>query len=231
MATKEMHVETHPSYGSLQIHRTSGCRRLFDSALQHHGYITLKVVRAEMHDGIGGNGSIMLRGPSIVEVCMSETQFARAITSMNMGSGVPCTISRVEGTSIPDPPVTDIRSEHLRALDHANEENVARLRDVADTLEKMHAAKARPTLKEVEKMHRDIMQSLDYYRVNSQFYVEQVAERMEAMIDDAKTEVEAHAVNVVNRLGMEAIAEKMPSLHLPKNGPAVEGHIGESKCS
>ena len=39
----------------------------------------------------------MLDGHEIIEVAMSQSQFAEVITSMNVDAGVPCTIKYIQG--------------------------------------------------------------------------------------------------------------------------------------
>ena len=88
--------ECHPAFGMIGIFRTSGQRHLFGSPLErHNGYVTLRVRHAERFSS--GHGSDSFFGRSqIINVVLSEAQFAQLITNWNQGEGVPCTLDWTE---------------------------------------------------------------------------------------------------------------------------------------
>jgi hypothetical protein len=45
---------------------------------------------------------------------MSAAQFADMITSLNMGSGTPCTLHYLAGVEVPSPPDHVTEAEHIR---------------------------------------------------------------------------------------------------------------------
>ena len=107
----------HPSYGILHIARTSGggsAIRLFGSPLAtHYGTIRLSIskgkwIHGHNHDRYYGMNK------DYVEVEMSAAQFADAITSLNLGSGTPCTIRYVQGVRVDSPPEHATEAEHIR---------------------------------------------------------------------------------------------------------------------
>ena len=97
----------HPSYGILHISRTSGgtsAIRLFGSPLAtHYGTIRLTISKGKWIHGLNHDRYFGM-SKDFIEVEMSAAQFADAITSLNMGSGTPCTIRYVGGERVPDPP-------------------------------------------------------------------------------------------------------------------------------
>src|SRR5690606_19504838 len=95
--------ETHPSYGSIHLGRVSGSAKLFMSPFRHNGFISISISRAKRVRNLAND---RLHGElrKLVEVLMSEAQFAHFITSMFDGSGTPCTIHQVTGTTMPEPP-------------------------------------------------------------------------------------------------------------------------------
>jgi hypothetical protein len=95
-------AEIHPSFGLVSISRVSGSRRLFESPFEHQHYITLSISRADRSRTDLHYNHIMPCG-EIVEVAMSEVQFAQMVTSLNMGVGTPCTISHLDGEMVKEP--------------------------------------------------------------------------------------------------------------------------------
>ena len=104
------HKEIHPAYSVLQLSRVSENAQLFDSEFQHQHFITMRIAPAEVTRRLSNNW-IYSNSNSYIEVEMSEAQFATAISSLNNGSGTPCTLKRLLKESIPgierDPKHTD----------------------------------------------------------------------------------------------------------------------------
>ncbi len=77
---------------------------MFGSSIMHNNVIRLSTERE-------GNEDWFLAGTDIndmiVEVEMSYTQFAEAITSLNIGDGIPVTITKVNGTFVEPCPYSD----------------------------------------------------------------------------------------------------------------------------
>ena len=91
---------THPSYGSLSINRTTGQANLFNSEINHQHFISLEISRSEVIEDDTDYRCWPIK--SIIQIWMSEVQFARAITSFGSGSGTPCTLKRVHVKPLDD---------------------------------------------------------------------------------------------------------------------------------
>ena len=86
---------SHPSYGTLAFsRRTGGATPLFGSSIEHRDTIAMTLYHANVTRGL--HEDHVYGNKAIAEVEMSYSQFAEAITSMNMGSGVPVTIRWTE---------------------------------------------------------------------------------------------------------------------------------------
>lgn len=94
---------THPSFGKIEIVRgtCSQSQNLFGSSIKQHAYISIAIHKAVLYRGLNSD-TIFSEGAPIVEVQMSPSQFADAITSLNSG-GTPCTIEYMNGQKIPEP--------------------------------------------------------------------------------------------------------------------------------
>lgn len=82
---------THPSYGTLLFSRRTGAKEaLFGSSIQHRDTICMTLHHASIERGLNRD---WIHGDKVIaEVEMSYSQFAEAITSMNIGTGVPVTV-------------------------------------------------------------------------------------------------------------------------------------------
>lgn len=89
--------ETHPAWaliGASRVSSTPGAV-LFDSDIKHQHSIVVRITRAKrrrnlLRDWLFGHRTI-------IEVQMSEAQWASFVSSMNVGDGVPCTMLYHEG--------------------------------------------------------------------------------------------------------------------------------------
>ena len=97
--------DTHESYGLLQLSRItcSPPMNVFGSAVKTSNPISLRIYRAEKQRELSREWYFSKK--RLIEVYMSPSQFAEAVTTMNYGSGVPVTIQEVTGTRMQECPV------------------------------------------------------------------------------------------------------------------------------
>jgi hypothetical protein len=215
----------HPSYGLVSISRItggSGARRLFGSPLaNHYGTIRLSIGTAKWIHGLHHDryyGS--LRGEHI-EVEMSAAQFADMITSLNMGSGTPCTIRHLTGVQIPPPPDYATEAEHIRDnFEGSLDKYKAKARTYRKKIEEL-TSKLSTKAKEEIRIALDVIE--DQLSSNVPFVVKQFQEATTRITSAAKAEVDAFVTGVVRAAGLEAIAGgKLPSL-LSSGDPDAKG--------
>ena len=205
----------HPSYGLINISRITGgtgAARLFGSPLAHHyGTIRISIGSAKWIHGLHHDryyGS--LRGEH-VEIEMSTAQFADMITSLNIGSGTPCTIRHVAGVQVPNPPEHATEAEHIRdsfegSLDKYKAKARAYRKRIDDLTSKL-SAKVRDEI----RVALDVME--DQLGANVPFVVKQFQEATTRVTTAAKAEVEAFVSNTIRAAGLTAIAEgQLPAL-------------------
>lgn len=205
----------HPSYGLVNISRimgSTGQTRLFGSPLAHHyGMIRLSISSARWihglhHDRYHGS----LRGEHI-EIEMSAAQFADMITSLNMGAGTPCTIRRLAGVQIPNPPDHATEAEHIRdnfegSLDTYKAKAHTYRKKIEELTQKL-STKAKDEI----RIALDVIE--DQLGSNAPFVVKQFQEATTRITSAAKAEVDAFVTGVVRAAGLEAIADgRLPSL-------------------
>ena len=212
--------DKHPSYGHVQFSRVSiggglnRKHRLFGSAIDNHGTtVMLRVVEAERTHRHGTDWTHGT-GTMLVEAELSAAQFAELLTTMNVGTGVPCTIRFRQDTGItPDPP--DLETE----VDRSRETFKARMVGVGATirphLEKIAALTERLPNKTRIEVEREIGQVLQEIERNLPFFAEQFRETTEQVTVAAKAEIEAFTTHAVMLAGVRALTapeEEQPQI-------------------
>jgi F0F1-type ATP synthase membrane subunit b/b' len=151
---------------------------------------------------------------------MSETQFARMITSANMGAGEVCTIKSAplgQPQRVPDPPLEELSQEFHSEVRGNVKEAVDRLKDLQKMVEGIFQTKKSIGEKDREIIMSEIQQCRQHVEKNLPFVLEQFEEHLEKQVDAAKNEIDAFLKQRTMQLGMQAIAEgTAPSLALPE---------------
>lgn len=216
--------ETHPSYGMIQFNRVSGAGRLFGSPLpQHFGTIRLEIrVGERNHDD--GEDRYWAR-LQIVEVELSASQFAEAITCMNVGKGVPCTIRRLNGRGVGDVP--DAESGETERAEESFRERVCKfLDDVKKQREKVDAILAKDRLTKDDR--QAIRGSLDFVLrevgQNMPFFVTLFTESAEKIKVKAKAEIAAMLDHAIRLAGMEHVQRHLVGRSAPELPAKDDAH-------
>lgn len=194
---------SHPSYAMIGASRITGQSCLFGSDFVHNGYICVRVRRAVVrrslsHDWYGSKGF----AEDVVELNLSYAQWAEFVSSMNMGDGIPCTLSRVGVESIPeisDPKKTT--EQFTREVDETLDDADKAIKKAMELLEGSGLS---------EKKKAEIRGAMSKARqeigTNMEFVAKSFDKHMQKTVAKAKIEVNAYATSTVMRLGMEAIS-------------------------
>lgn len=201
----------HPSYGMLQFSRinNSNRRTLFGSSLDHH-YTTVRLRIAQgrrrhhlKRDWYSDAGRL-----PYIEVEMSAAQFAEAITNMNVGSGVPCTVVSRDAEMIPEPPKTvpvelqSIRDSHARDM----EEVGRKLREAVGRADQI-LSKKNLTKKDREDIVAEIRRAADHFASNQSFAIHSFQEAADKVVSSAKVEVDAAIQSMIQNAGIKSLGE------------------------
>ena len=214
----------HESYGILHISRTSGgsgAIRLFGSPLAtHYGTIRLTISKGKWIHGLHHDRYYGM-SKDFIEVEMSAAQFADAITSLNMGSGTPCTIRYVGGARVPDPPDHPTEAEHIRDnFENSVGKYTAKAHEYRKVIDKL-TSKLPAKAKEQIRVALDVIE--DQLASNVPFVVKQFQEATTRITTAAKAEVDAFVTGVVRAAGLQSIAEgRLPPL-LPSKADEEKG--------
>lgn len=203
-AKKEGHLKdetkiTHPAFAQIAASRVSGSENLYGSEFNHQNFITISIKRSELHRTLSRDWPFPRE--ELIEIAMSEAQWATFVSSLNNGSGVQCTISRIQGKTVPGIPAQPSKSERFakemnKAVSDVRDEIQKLLEELDGPLSKTKAAELRRKLEWVAGKVED----------STGFVAKQFDEHMEETTEKAKIEVNSYITSVVQRAGLDAIA-------------------------
>lgn len=191
-------VTTHPAYAQIGVSRVSGHANLYDSDFSHKNFITISICRSEKYRGL--NRDWHHGREELIEVMLSEAQWATFVSSPNVGGGVPCTLNNLRGESVPSlPDAKDTRSLFKVEMN----EMVAELQNDLSNITKeldgpLGKKKVEDIRKSLELLNKRLTESTG-------FVADQFDEHIEHTVEKAKIEVNAYVTNLVHRIGLDAI--------------------------
>lgn len=198
---------SHPAYGTIMFNRANGYKRsLFGSSIEHSNVITMEVKHADIERGL--NRDWVYGKSPIVEIEMSYSQFAEAITSFGQGSGIPCTIRYTEKDGkIPECDFISKRKqftdEFKSKTEDAMNESQQLIQDVTDLFSQkktLTKADKESVISKLRKLSMDLECNLD-------FIAEQFNVQMDKTVMEAKGEIESFCQNKINSIASAALAE------------------------
>lgn len=205
-------VTRHPAFGQIGASRVSGGRILYGSDFIHRHYVTVTIRRSTLtrdinHDWPHGHDEL-------IEVALSEAQWATFVSTLNSGLGVQCTIEAINNRQVPGIP------RPLTRADQFTEEVSGSLAKLVSRIESAEAAvkdlaissKARTVIEnQLFHIKQDIQANLPYV-------AKCFGEHIEATTEKAKIEVNAYVENRIHRAGLDALtAGESAPLELPES--------------
>lgn len=226
---KDGEIENHPAYGLVGIHRITGTKKLYGSALDNHaGFMTLTVYRSTRHHSLSRDWYSAKSVRPLLEIHMSSAQFAEFITTPNVGFGVPCTLHYVKGCDNCEGEVDRISSEAtteatkiVESFQVDLENTLAKLKSILHECESVLEKKAlnKQDRGQVLKLLKCAVQE---FGSNIPFVLSQFQEAADKTVAQSKAEIDAMFGTVINRLGLREL-KKDPTLLLERNaGSSIE---------
>lgn len=224
--TEGIHGDTyhHPSFGMLSFSRAHGGHsNLFGSSIQHRDTIHMVLKEGTVSRDL--NEDWYFGGPEIVEVEMSQSQFAELITSMNMDSGVPCTIKFIKGKGrIPEPDFINKREQITNEFKERMDDKKASANKIYEEIKTLLDTKKSIGKGDRAAILRKIHSITNGLSSESNFMFRQFQEQMDKTITQAKGEIEAFAQNRINTIAQQAIAEQKDAI-LKLENPVDISHM------
>jgi hypothetical protein len=194
--------EVHPAFGLIGASRVSNSPPgsvLFDSDIRHQHSVVVRVSTATRkrdlsHDWIH-------QDKEFLEVEMSEAQWASFVSSMNVGSGVPCTIRRREDDVFVDaPPYQPRLQESMREVHGAADKTFSQIKEA------LAAYEAHKTAANLRTLHYTIENAT----ANVDYTARRMGEHAENVVQRARADIEAFVVNKAQQLGLTAAEVGQP---------------------
>lgn len=198
----------HPSFGQIRFSRhNSNGTNFYGSELKQDNYISL-VVQQSSIDRTLSTDRYHASGMPLIEVRMTANQFSELLTSLNHGSGVPCTVEAINGKIIDTLPIQESRKEFV----HRKFED--RMREFAKTLmakqNRVKELSAKKTLSKVDQQELNFTVEWLTTEVasNIPFFAQCFQETIDYSVNEAKSEIENAIQHKINVLGLEALHEQ-----------------------
>ena len=204
---------SHPAYGMIGFTRRTGSRgeALFGSSIEHRDTIAVTIRKGSVTRGL--NTDWYGNEGDIIEAEMSYSQFADAITSFNIGFGVPCTIRRQVGVGIlPPPNFVNKRDQYTNELKDSLDSNSKDAKEIYDRIATMFSTKSSIGKGDREAILRDISLLVNSFDANAEFAFKQFQQQMDKTIHEAKCEVEAFTQNKFLTITQQALVEHKDDL-------------------
>lgn len=209
---------THPAFAQIGACRVSGQRALYGSDFLHQNYITITISASELTRKLSTDWTFGKE--ELIEVAVSEAQWATFVSSMNIGSGVQCTLThRGRGQPqvpyLPDP--ADRRERFAAELAKNNVDAAKELDELRSLIveSKLSGKAATEMLKKCDRVQREIGGS-------QKFVADMFDEHMENTVEKAKIEVNAYATRTLLGMGLDQARLDSPiRLALPHDAKRI----------
>jgi hypothetical protein len=201
---------THPAFGQIGASRVQGQTTLYGSDFVHHNYVTISIRRSELNRDLSHDWHFGKE--ELVQVALSEAQWATFVSSMNVGRGVPCTIEYVGREAMPSIPLRKQEDVVKKEFNNRVKELGALVAETIDLLDS-EIGKSLSGVKR-DKMLAHLVTLQRELAANMPFVADSFSKHMETTTERAKIEVNAYVTNMVNRAGLEALQGSQGPLQL-----------------
>lgn len=215
----------HPAFGLVGISRVSGRRNLFQVDHPQEHYITLTVKRATLHrsdtrDWVFGN-------EEIVEIALSETQYARMISTPNHGDGVPCTLCHYhdgrqgEFVQVTLPDDSRDKAETFSAAVRNRAEQASQ--EVSGAMAQIDAILAGGPVRksDLQAVRESLRSAIQNVSDNLPYVVKEAEQAINDSAMKAQAEISAFVEHSMARLGERALGDRLQSV-LEAGGNAAD---------
>lgn len=198
---------THPAFAQIGAYRVSGGNTaLYGSDFKHNAYMTIVISRSELNRSL--NRDWHHGRKEIIEIALSEAQWATFVSSPGMGSGVPCTLQHLMGEQVPGLPDPASRSDQFSdEMKKKLEGSAQSVRDAIASIDALGLPKGKTTT-----LRGALSSLLTQLNSNLPFVASQFEEHMEDTVEKAKQEVHGYMTSVLTRAGLESLIgpDKLP---------------------
>lgn len=199
-------VTRHPAFAQIGASRVSGHTALYDSDFTHNAYMTVTVRLSELHRTLSNDWHFG-RG-ELIEIAMSEAQWATFVSSPNVGGGVCCTLQHLKGEVIPGLPRPAARHDQFgKEMQHRIQGSIDQLDAAIAKFDELGLPKGK-----AEAARAALRSAKSAVSTSMTFIAEQFDEHMEGTVEKAKAEVHGYMTGVLMRSGLDALGVTPPLL-------------------
>lgn len=194
----------HPAFGQIRASRVQGGHGvLYDSDFHSNCFITLEITGSTLTRSLSNDWHFSK--DQKIEIAMTEAQWATFVSSLNFGSGTPCTLVRFNREKIPviewDETKRDMfKTEHDDRLSTARQ-TLDEMLQIFNTLKV--SGKARAELKMLTERAKAEIGS------NLEFTSDQFERHMEKTVERAKQEIHGHMTALTTSAGVESMKQDL----------------------
>lgn len=212
----------HPSFGMLSFNRTHGGHsNLFGSSIQYNDTIHMVLREGVVTRGL--NDDWYVGEDEILEVEMSQSQFAELITSMNVGTGTPCTIKYLRGKGrINEADFINKRQQITNEFKESMNERMSDAKEFYDEVKELFATKKSIGKGDREMILRRLANVTQGMESSSKFIFDQFQNQVDKTITEAKGEIEAFAQNKINAIAQQALVNQKEDILKLENPVSVD---------
>lgn len=199
---------THPSFGQVSFSRIQSTgTNFYGSELKQDNYIQLEITHSEIERTLTQDWYYS-KG-LVTKLRMSANQFAEMLTSMNRGSGIPCTLEITDKLGqIEQLPQQESRKEFIhRKFDDRMREFAKTLKDKQNRVKELTAKK---TLSKADQ--HELNSTVNWLTTevssNIPFFAKCFQETIDYSVNEAKSEIENAIQHKINILGLEALHQQ-----------------------
>lgn len=201
-------VYSHPAYAQIGASRVSGHTNLYGSEFVHNNFISIRINRSKTSRSLSRDW--MQPKEELIEVMLSEAQWATFVSSMNIGGGVGCTLYSINREYVPQIPIQkDKKEQFSNEISEKLERAIHDLKSLKETLSKSNLSK-----KAQDEMIRTVNHIENNISGNINYVAESFGEHMEKVTEKAKIEINSYMTGVIQRTGIEALQNGAPILQL-----------------
>lgn len=204
-------VTNHPAFGQISVSRRQAGGdgvNLYDSDFGHNSYVSVAIKKSELHRDLSYDRHHDTS--EIVEVDMSESQWATFVSSFNLGGGVPCTLTWVKGEGrIPGIPAFDRSEVFKKEMKETTQEAVSRLKNLIGMIDELGISQK----KKDSVLHQANM-ALQSLTSSVPFVQDQFDEHVEKTVERGIQEIHGYMNAAINRSGLAALKNEQAPLYL-----------------
>ena len=206
-----MEENKHPAFGLVKFSKVMGHPgHLFGSSVECENYVELEISHAVESIDTGLDRHYHHDGAPIVTVAMTPAQFAELITTMNIGSGIPCTIRDIDGKGVERIPDNAHEHELDRQRRQFKEKMMNLSKELHTSQKRIEELLKQPRLnkEEKEELAKVLYKGTQDIDSNIPYFMSFFDEATDKIVQEAKSEIDAVVHDCVINAGIKALGEE-----------------------